>query len=41
MHLILAFLVPQLQEQSVAGKITSAIDEVELWLLRFLTARVE
>ena len=45
MHLILAVPVPQIQKQSVAGEITSAIDEEELWLLRFLTlqatARVE
>ena len=35
-HLILAVPVQQVQEQSVAGEITSAIDEEELWLLRFL-----
>ena len=27
-----AVLVPQMQEQSVAGEITSANDEEELWL---------
>ena len=38
-HLTLAVPVPQIQEQSVAGEITSTTDEEELWLLRFLTVQ--